>query len=238
MKVLARVSALLLLLTATFFSGCLFSAGETPPEPSPPQPEPVQIGTRVYRGDMGALHGLLFFSGKGSNMTVVYDTVRCGLVYAWKGPVLGPLRDPDGGYVPQGKVYEERREPGFWTVLVGGQTVAAKIRFAGFTEDSAGSLALHYALDLPDGRTVKIEEDPVHDDHYGDHALFRNITCEGLDTTITLRVSLGGLHPNWDELWSQSASGTLESWPDRHTLVLTYDGISVVKTTWIGSGDI
>ena len=198
----------------------------------------TQTGSRIYRGDMFGHQGLVFFAAHTSALTAVYDTARCGLYLAWKGPVLGSERDSKGRYVPQGPLYLLRDDPSLWTVLIGGDTVPSTIRMISFDQDSTAYLAFHYSLNITGGRSLRIDEGVMHDNHYGDNALIRTFKCEGLDSTTTVRVKLGGQRGRWTELWSLGASGNLEGVPGEETLVMTYDGTSLVKVTWTGSGDI
>jgi hypothetical protein len=196
---------------------------------------PVLIGRRVYQGSLNGHAGLLFFAANDSLMTVVYDTVRGGLYMAWKGPVLGPKRDSKGEYAPQGPLYQFREEAHFWTVIVGADTVIPTVKLLGIEEDTTGYLVFHFSLNLPGGRSIKVDESPLHDDHYGDHALLRTFNFEGLDSVTSARLRLGSPHLTWDETWSLSVAGNLERKIGTEALIMNRDDKSQIKVTWIGS---
>jgi hypothetical protein len=209
------------------------------PKTSPTPSNLTQISPHLYRGDMLGHRGLLFFAASPSVMTLVYDTARCGLYLAWKGPVLGSKRDGHGNYLPQGKVYQLREDQKFWNVVISGDTVASQLRMTGFAEDSTGYLVIHYAIDLPGGRSLSVDENPVHDDHYGDNALFRTFRLTGLDTNMAVHIRLGSPDQNWKTIVNPpSASGRFVGEGNDLTLVMENDGISVIKVLWSGSGDI
>jgi hypothetical protein len=200
--------------------------------------EPIRkIGTRMHAGDMDGREGLLFFPAGDTSLVIVYDTAMCGLYMAWKGRVLGPARAPDGSYAPQGPLYLKQADRSPWTVRNGEDTLAAEIRFLGFLEDTAGSVVFRYALDLPGGGTVTVEEDPSWDNHYGDNALVRDFRFQGIDSGISVSVLVGGGAGNWSELWALSAAGELSREPGRETLTVDQDGVSSVKVTWEKSAD-
>jgi hypothetical protein len=168
-------------------------------------------------------------------MTVVYDTARCGLYAAWRGPALGGIRKADNSYAPQGPLYHLQEADTLWHVLDGDAPLSAKPRFLGFDQDSLGYLILHYALDLPGGNALKVDEHPSYDDHYGDIALHREFTVRGLQAGVTANVRLGGKSFAWKELWSQSADGSFAGAPGEETLTLGDDGVADVKVTFEGS---
>lgn len=196
---------------------------------------PSPVGARTYRGDLGGRQGLLFYAAHDSAMTLVYDTVRCGLFLAWRGPVLSGQVNGDGSYVAQGPVFHRQDADTLWRLVRGADTLSLAPAFLGFTEDSAGSLTLHYGLILPGGDTVRVDEVPSYDDHYGDLALRRDFRFQGLPPGAEVSVRLGGVAFAWKELWSQSANGILAGDPGEETLRTSDDGVSDVKLTFVGS---
>jgi hypothetical protein len=200
--------------------------------------EPIRkAGVRMHAGDMDGRRELLFFPAGDTSLVIVYDTAMCGLYMAWKGKVLGPARAPDGSYAPQGPLYLKQTDRSPWTVRNGDDTLDAKVRFLGFVEDTAGSVLFRYALDVPGGGTVTVEEDPSWDNHYGDNALVRDFRFQGIDSGISVSVLVGGGAGIYSELWSLSAAGELSREAGRETLTVDQDGVSSVKVTWEKSAD-
>ncbi len=207
---------------------------------------PRKIGPRLYRGDLDGRRGLLFYAASPSALTVVYDTVRCGLYEVWRGPVPVPdtgaaavaaAEKPaaDAPYGPQGPLCHRQQADTLWRVSNAGVTLAARPRFLGLDQDSSGYLSLHYALDLADGKSIRVDESPAYDDHYGDVALRQEFRFQGIEPGMLVSVRLGGEAYAWHELWSLSANGALTGGPGAETLVTGDDGVSAVKLTFEGS---
>ncbi|HKP97316.1 MAG TPA: hypothetical protein VJ385_16330 [Fibrobacteria bacterium] len=196
---------------------------------------PVKAGLRVYRGGLDGRKGLIFYAAHSAAMTLVYDTARCGLYLAWRGPVDGPLRNPDGSFAPQGPLFHRQEADGLWRVGSVDVTQPARPRFLGFEEDSLGDLILHYALDLPGNGTLRVNERPSYDDHYGDLALRREFLFQGLEAGQAASVRLGGRDFAWKELFSQGANGSLSGSSGEETLTVLDDGLADVKVTFQGS---
>jgi hypothetical protein len=183
------------------------------------------VGVRVYRGDWDGRKGLLLFAASPSSMTLVYDTARCGLYQAWRGPVLKP-RSP---------LFHRQEADTLWRVRKAGVNLAVRPRFVGFEEDSTGYLGLHYSLELPGGKSVQVREVPAYDDHYGDMALRQEFRIQGMEEGMRVSVRLGGKAYAWKELWGLSANGELTGAPGAETLETPDDGVSAVKVTFEGS---
>lgn len=219
-------------MVACLLAGCFRNEGGADPY------EPIRkVGVRMHAGDLDGRQGLLFFPAGDTSLAIVYDTALCGLYMAWKGRVLGPARAADGSYAPQGPLYLKQTDKHPWTVRNGEDTLPAKVRFLGYSEDTAGSVVFRYALDVPGRGTVTVEEDPSWDNHYGDNALVRDFRFQGIDSGISVSVLLGGGAGTWSELWSLSAAGVLSREPGRETLTVDQDGVSSVKVTWEKSAD-
>ncbi|MDB5104030.1 MAG: hypothetical protein JWP91_1719 [Fibrobacteres bacterium] len=219
---------------ALLVGACVFDAERYQVQDNPPE----RIGRRVYRGSLEGRQGVLFFAASDTALTVAYDTVLCGLVAAWKGPVVGFALGADGSsYPPQGPLYH--RLPGavprVWTVRNGQDTLDARARFIGFAEDSTGYALFRYALDLPGGKSILVDEEPSWDDHYGDNALQRDFRFRGLDAGMTVDLRLGGEPGRWKELWGPPSAGILTGPAGRETLEMSEDGVCNVKVTWEGS---
>ncbi|MDB5051234.1 MAG: hypothetical protein JWO30_4305 [Fibrobacteres bacterium] len=226
---------LALFLAASLLPGCGRGKSAEGTMGPPGNGEPVSIGRGLYRGALNGRQGLLFFAASAAAMTLVYDTARCGLYMAWRGPVPGNASATDSAYVPQGPLYHLQEADTLWHVDAGGETLPLKPMFLGFEQDSLGYLILRYSLDLPGGKTLRVEEHPAYDDHYGDIALRREFTFSGLQPGMTASVRLGGKSFTWKELWSQSADGSLAGTPGEETLTLSEDGVADVKLTFEGS---
>ena len=86
-----------------------------------------------------------------------------------------------------------------------------------------------------DGKSIRVDESPAYDDHYGDVALRQEFRFQGIEPGMLVSVRLGGKAYAWHELWSLSANGALTGAPGAETLVTGDDGVSAVKLTFEGS---
>lgn len=154
------------------------------------------------------------------------------------GKAVGPLRDSDSMYVPQGKVYLQKPPSPVWTVLAGTDTLRSTIRMTRFKEDGAGFLSLHYQIEIVNYPTVfenkilTVLENSTYNAHYGSAAIFREFTCLGLDSNLTVHISLTHQHPNWTETWSSSAAGKLIDTLGTQTFILRDEHVSQVKVSF------
>jgi hypothetical protein len=195
---------------------------------------PEKIGRRLYRNVLDGRPGILLFAASDTALTLAYDTTLCGLYQAWKGPIgLGH---------PAGPVYHTQTASRIWTLRNGEDTLAAQVRYLGFSEDSTGYVAFRYALVTPKGDTVKVTEEPSFDDHYGDNALRRDFHFTGIPYGATVSLALGGKAGQWPERWEQSAGGLLldsAQVPAGATggahLDIGNDDVSSTKVRWLGS---
>lgn len=204
------------------------------------QSPPIKSGRQIYRGDMGSKRGLLFYTDPSKSMTLVYDTVTCGLISIWRGTAIGPIRNSDSSYAPQGLVYLKSDLKQYWTILNGKDTVASKVRMSDVREDTLGNLFITYTLLLPNNKVLTVLEAPRHDAQSGDHALLRNFTCSGLnglDTNTTIHIGVSGSSPNWNPAYSQSANGLLDAATHVETMILKDTLLSQLKINWNGSAD-
>lgn len=196
---------------------------------------PVSIGRRLFRGSLDDHLRVVFFEASDTALSLAYDTALCGLLAAWKGPVLGAARNPEGTYAPQGPVYQRQPAARLWTVRNGEDTLAAAVRWLGQGEDSTGYVQFRYALILPSGDTIKVTEEPSWDNHYGDNALQRDYRFTGIPFGAIVSLRLGATPGKWQELWSQSADGEMAGTGLDRRLDMAADGVANVKVLWEGS---
>jgi hypothetical protein len=103
------------------------------------------------------------------------------------------------------------------------------VRFEGIS--ARGDLAaLEWSLRLPDGRSIRVTEVPMYDDHYGDDGLFRNFEVNGIPAGHSVRLDLGGR--GMPETWGGGADGGIAVEAGRRLLVQEADGQTPLKVTW------
>lgn len=215
-------------------AACFLACGQFGPHRDPEEP-PASIGRRLFRGSLDDHLRVFFFEASDTALTLAYDTSLCGLLAAWKGPVIGPARNPEGTYAAQGPVYQRQPAASLWTIRNGEDTLAAAVRWLGLSEDSTGYVQFRYALILPSGDTIKVTEEPSWDNHYGDNALQRDYRFTGIPFGAIVSLRLGATPGKYKELWSQSADGAMAGAGLDRRLDLTADGIANVKVLWEGS---
>jgi hypothetical protein len=97
------------------------------------------------------------------DLWAAWDAERCAFYKAWKGGVKfdGAVYTTVHGPQPtsQGASYALEAEGEAWLAQVGGEPVPVRARWLGYRLERAGC-ALRYALALPDGREVVVEERP------------------------------------------------------------------------------
>jgi hypothetical protein len=195
----------------------------------------VQIGPRLFRGDFDRTMDAIYFQASDTALSMAYDTRICGLLGAWKGPVLGGTRHEDGRYTPKGPVYQIRSPALLWTIRNGGDTLPSTVRWLGHSGDSTGYVQFRYALILPSGDSIKVAEEPSWDNHYGDNALQRDYRFTGIPPGATVSLRLGATPGEWKELWSHSADGEMIGTGLDRRLEMSADGVANVKVLWEGS---
>jgi hypothetical protein len=220
-------------------------------EASPPAKDPA---ARVFRGILEGEASPMVFLAVGKSMVLAYDERGGSLFQAWNGkalPASGPGSSArSAGAAPKagkgalataspaasttafrasGAVFHRRTNARPWEVRGPGGKVKVTVALEGVS--ARGDLAaLEWILRLPDGRSIRVTEVPMFDDHYGDEGLFRNFTVTGIPPGHSVRLDLDGR--GMPETWGGGGDGGIVMEGGRRYFVQEADGQTPLKVTW------
>ncbi len=177
------------------------------------------------------------------NLTVAYDTLNAAVRMAW----LGKVR-LDSPLVQGGPLLHRQNTAKPWTLIL---PKPGNIDVAPVTENLSphllshepevigGAMLFHYELRrTQSGRPpIYMKLRLLHDNHYGDNALFQGIELAGIPEGGTVKVQLGGdaTLKSYPELWSSAGGGVLIGERGNEALLMNYDGFHEAKVTWVNS---
>jgi len=176
-------------------------------------------------------------------LTVVYDTLNAAVRLAWRGEAR-----LDSPLVQNGPLLHRMYTAKPWTLLLRKSLISSA---PPDTEILSPHLLSHDAVVVGGVMLFRYElrrtqsgKPPInmklrllHDDHYGDHALFHDIELTGVPEGGTVKVQLGGdadLKP-YPELWSSAGGGALIGERGNEAMLMDYDGFHEAKVTWVNS---
>jgi hypothetical protein len=171
------------------------------------------------------------------SMSLAYDFSGAGLWMAWQGTAknaaaadlpAGPApRAADGRgaarLLSDGPAFHTRRAGQPWSARKGTKPLPVTSTLRAATMED-GLPKITYALRIGSD-SVRVEEYPEFDDHYGAKALFRYFVFTGMPAGVTLRLDLRGRAPREGEKPKFTEVG-----PD--SLVQTGNGKTRVKISW------